>query len=341
MKHLKIASIIGLFSVAPVAYPDSITDNYANGDTLSASTLDNIKSAVNDNDSRVTALESALATLQATVTDQAATITTLQADLAEAHTTSNDANINANTANIAAIDARISTLEPALAAHLADWGNPHAVSKAQVGLQNVENIRVNYTATTAPTTDDDINNGYSVGSVWIDTALSQAYILLDSTSGAAVWQQVINTYSIGQRGPAGGIVFYVTDGGTNGLEAAPADLPISPWGCLGTSITGADATAIGTGSQNTNDIIAGCATSGIAARLVDAYTLNGYSDWYLPSENELLEFFSNPGVVGGLIEDIYLSSTEIDSDLVFCTLGGGPHLCYKFFATGVRAIRAF
>ena len=35
------------------------------------------------------------------------------------------------------------------------------------------------------------------------------------------------TYVVGDVGPAGGIVFYVTDGGLHGLEAAPADQPPS------------------------------------------------------------------------------------------------------------------
>ena len=47
--------IIGLFSISQLAYPGSITDIYNTGDTLTATTLDNIKSAVNDNDSNISA----------------------------------------------------------------------------------------------------------------------------------------------------------------------------------------------------------------------------------------------------------------------------------------------
>lgn len=45
--------VAGLFSISQLAYPDSITDTYNTGDTLTATTLDNIKSAVNDNDTRI------------------------------------------------------------------------------------------------------------------------------------------------------------------------------------------------------------------------------------------------------------------------------------------------
>ena len=48
-------------------------------------------------------------------------------------------------------------------------------------------------------------------------------------------------YAIGDLGPAGGIVFYVTDGGVHGLEAAPEDQGSGAWGCYGT-LTGAAGT---------------------------------------------------------------------------------------------------
>ena len=47
---IKIASITGLFSISMFAYSGEITDTYTAGDTLTATTLNNIKSAVNNND---------------------------------------------------------------------------------------------------------------------------------------------------------------------------------------------------------------------------------------------------------------------------------------------------
>ncbi len=83
-------------------------------------------------------------------------------------------------------------------------------------------------------------------------------------------------YAIGDAGPAGGIVFYITpgSGGLHGLEAASTDQDGGsgvPWGCYGTEITGADGIAVGTGAQNTSDILAGCSEVGTAAKLADAY----------------------------------------------------------------------
>jgi hypothetical protein len=44
-------------------------------------------------------------------------------------------------------------------------------------------------------------------------------------------------YAIGDTGPAGGIVFDVTNGGLNGLEAALVDQGTAPWNCIVTNIT--------------------------------------------------------------------------------------------------------
>ena len=125
-------------------------------------------------------------------------------------------------------------------------------------------------------------------------------------------------YTIGQAA-LGGTIAYILQSGDpgydsnlqQGLVATVADISTgAQWGCTGTAISGADGTAIGTGNQNTIDIMAGCATAGIAARLCGDLVEGGYSDWYLPSQNELNKLYLNRVAIGGFADVVYWSSTE-------------------------------
>ena len=120
----------------------------------------------------------------------------------------------------------------------------------------------------------------------------------------------------------GGIVFYVDETGQHGLVAATEDIGQYEWGCSGQGVNGADGTSIGTGYQNSIDIVnQGCSTEngGITAAqaALDA-EINGYSDWFLPSIDELQEMYYSIGNIGpyGDIGEFgngdYWSSTKQD-----------------------------
>ena len=157
----------------------------------------------------------------------------------------------------------------------------------------------------------------------------------------------------------GGIIFWL-DGNGGGLVAAPSDQSSrAGWGCTiqcknrhGYNITGAEGTAIGTGAQNTIDIEAECTTPGTAADICANLTLGGYSDWFLPSKDELNQMYVNKAAIGGFPEEetvrrylLYISSSE--SEYVewrmwlqnFFT--GNQSDWSKENSYNVRAIRAF
>ena len=128
-------------------------------------------------------------------------------------------------------------------------------------------------------------------------------------------------YSIGQTALGGKIAYILQPGDPgydfgvqHGLIAYTGDTSIdAEWGCFNVSISGADGTAIGTGNQNTIDIMSGCATAGIAARLCGDLDIGGYSDWYLPSKDELNKLYLNKIDIGEFISAAYWSSSESDS----------------------------
>ena len=149
---------------------------------------------------------------------------------------------------------------------------------------------------------------------------------------------------------------YVT-GQTHGLIAATADQTSNSgirWALpnnQSTSVAGATNTAIGSGSANTTAIIAqNGAGQTYAAGLARAYRGGGYSDWYLPSKDELSKLRLNQAAIGGFHTEgvdlpYYWSSSQEAG-----TLGVAWH---QDFASGlqstyskdgawrVRAVRAF
>jgi len=105
-------------------------------------------------------------------------------------------------------------------------------------------------------------------------------------------------YKVGDSGPAGGLIFYDKGDNTDGwryLEVASKDAGTAQWGAEGYDLSGTD-TKVGTGKHNTDVIMyymRGAGESGKAAQLAKQYTQGGYTDWFLPSKEELNLIYIN------------------------------------------------
>ncbi|MGB1206126.1 MAG: hypothetical protein ACPG5B_10800 [Chitinophagales bacterium] len=157
----------------------------------------------------------------------------------------------------------------------------------------------------------------------------------------------------------GGLIFYLNENDGSGMVAATEDQSEGArWGCLGDEIDGADGEAVGTGAQNTLDILMGCTTSGTTTKICNDLELNGYSDWFLPSKGELRLMWKNladsdgdgyssgaehEGNIGNFAASFYASSTEYSTTSLWVQFFSSG-LQLNDFKTGfhhVRAVRAF
>ena len=135
------------------------------------------------------------------------------------------------------------------------------------------------------------------------------------------------TCVIGNVAPGGGYVFYVsattinvaTGISTGGIYLATAPQtwsggsidPNASFGCGSTNIA-STSDSVGSGAENTRLINAGCATAGIASRLAADSSAEGFTDWFIPSIDELTLIYNNLKVnsLSNLQSWNYWSSTQ-------------------------------
>jgi hypothetical protein len=124
----------------------------------------------------------------------------------------------------------------------------------------------------------------------------------------------------------GGVVGYIYQPGdpgyvageTHGLIASTNDISTGiAWGNSGL-VTGTTGSTLGLGGSNTNLIVSYVGAGNYAAKICFDLVQGGYSDWFLPSTNELQKLYDNKALIGGFTNNYYWASTIYFANAGLC-----------------------
>jgi hypothetical protein len=191
---------------------------------------------------------------------------------------------------------------------------------------------------------------YYNGSAWVSLAAGANGKVLVVNGGIPTWAPT-TSLTVGTS-YGGGVIAYLLQPGDigydpsvqHGLIAAIVDQSTGiQWDNGSYTNTYATGTAIGTGLSNTMAIIANQGAGSYAAITARNYFGGGFSDWYLPSKDELNKLYINRVVIGGFSTNYYWSSSESAANLAWYQFfgSGSQNFFPKYLSNYVRAVRAF
>jgi hypothetical protein len=165
-------------------------------------------------------------------------------------------------------------------------------------------------------------------------------------------------YQVGGIGPGGGIIFYDKGEYSLGLnqpawrymEVSSTDLSFAngynyfEYGCNNNNVS-ASYSFIGGGYQNTVNINNGCSNTQAAGKMCWNAVINGYDDWFMPSQEDMNIMYTNliPLGLGNFSPEWYWSSTEASNSNAWRKhmSAGNIEVNGKSLLCKVRAVRVF
>ena len=175
------------------------------------------------------------------------------------------------------------------------------------------------TTTEAPTTTTTTEAPTTTTTEAPTTTTTEAPTTTTTTEAPTTTTTTTDPFSIGNNYQGGKIAYIFAEsdpgyiiGETHGIITQSNDLSTSMQWSLSlydVKVTGADGVILGTGYQNSLDIINMNPSAASAAKSCINCSDGGYNDWFLPSKDELYKLYLNKTLLGMTNND-YWSSTE-------------------------------
>ncbi|MEI6437015.1 MAG: hypothetical protein WCP32_19495, partial [Bacteroidota bacterium] len=129
-------------------------------------------------------------------------------------------------------------------------------------------------------------------------------------------------------------------GETHGLIVSPFDNSSDiTWGS--NIFVSAFGLSIGEGPAATRKIVDALGAGYYAAYVCDTLTLNGYTDWYLPSRDEMRCLYNNRYAIGGVDGGAFWTSLESNANFAYITYFGSYITEMTSTKSNTRRVRAF